>query len=87
VTGIGDVARALGWHSVPVPGPAVGLGAGVARRLSFLSPQLEWATALRTPVLMDTAKARRELGWEPEFDAAETLLQTAVAAREEGLLD
>jgi UDP-glucose 4-epimerase len=87
VTGIADIARALGWHSVPLPGPAVGLGAGVARRLSFLSPQLEWATALRTPVLMDTAKARRVLGWEPEFDASETLLQTAVAAREEGLLD
>jgi UDP-glucose 4-epimerase len=85
--GIGDVARALGWHTVPVPGPAVGLGAGIARRLSFVSPQLEWATALRTPVLMDTAKARRELGWEPRFDAAETLVQTAVSAREAGLLD
>ncbi len=84
---IADVARALGWHSVPVPGLAVGLGAGVARRLSFLSAQLEWATALRAPVLMSAAKARRELGWEPRFDAEETLLQTAIAAREEGLLD
>ena len=41
----------------------------------------------RTPVLMDTAKARRELGWRPRFDAEETLLRTAVAARERGLLD
>jgi nucleoside-diphosphate-sugar epimerase len=87
VTGIGQIARALGWRTVPVPGPAVGLGAAVARRLSFVSPRLEWATALRTPVLMDSAKARHELGWEPRFDAAETLLQTVVAAREEGLLD
>jgi UDP-glucose 4-epimerase len=85
--GIGAVARALGWRTVPVPGSAVGLGAAVAKRLSFLSPQLEWATALRTPVLMDTAKARRKLGWEPQFDAAETLVQTAVSAREAGLLD
>ncbi len=84
---IGDVARALGWRTVPVPGPAVGLGAGLAQRLTFLSPQLEWAAALRTPVLMDSSKARRQLGWEPRFDAGETLLQTAVAAREEGLLD
>ncbi len=87
VSGIAAIAAALGWRAVPVPGPAVGFGAGIARRLSFVSPQLEWAAALRTPVLMDTAKARRELGWEPRFDAAETLLQTAVSAREEGLLD
>ena len=46
-----------------------------------------WATALATPVLMDAGKARRELGWEPRFDAAETLIQTAVSAREAGLLD
>jgi len=85
--GIGDIARALGWHTVPLPGPAVDLGAGLARRLSFLSPQLEWAAALRVPVLMDTTRARHELGWEPRFDAAETLIQTAVSAREAGLLD
>ncbi len=87
LTGIGDVARALGWHTAPVPGPAVSLGAGIARRFSFLSPQLEWATALRVPVVMDTSKARRELGWAPRFDAHETLIQTAVSAREAGLLD
>jgi UDP-glucose 4-epimerase len=85
--GIGDVARALGWHTVALPSPAAGLGAAVARRLTFVSPQLEWATALRTPVLMDTRKVRRELGWKPRFDAAETLLQTAVSAREAGMLD
>jgi nucleoside-diphosphate-sugar epimerase len=85
--GIGDVARAVGWHSVRVPSPALDLGAGVARRLAFASPQLEWATALATPVVMDAGKARRELGWEPRFDAAETLIQTAVSARETGLLD
>jgi UDP-glucose 4-epimerase len=84
---VGDIARALGWRTVPVPGPAVGLGSGIASRLAFVSPQLEWATALRTPVLMETGKARRELGWQPQFDAEETLVQTAVSAREEGLLD
>jgi UDP-glucose 4-epimerase len=85
--GIGDVARAIGWRAVTVPGPATRLGAGIAGSLSFLSPQLEWATALHTPVLMDAGKARRELGWEPRFDAGETLVQAAVSAREDGLLD
>ncbi|HET7574693.1 MAG TPA: NAD-dependent epimerase/dehydratase family protein [Solirubrobacterales bacterium] len=82
-----DLARAIGWRSVPVPRATVSLGAGLAKRMSFVSSQLEWATALGTPVLMDTARARRELGWEPSFDARETLLQTAMGARESGLLD
>jgi nucleoside-diphosphate-sugar epimerase len=84
---IADIAGALGWRSVRVPRPAVGAGTAIAGRLSFVNPQLEWATALTTPVIMDTTKARRLLGWKPRFDAAETLLQTAVSARETGLLD
>jgi nucleoside-diphosphate-sugar epimerase len=84
---IADIARALGWRSARVPRPALGVGTTVAGRLSFISPQLEWATALTTPVLMDTTKAREELGWSPRFDAAETLMQTAASARGTGLLD
>jgi UDP-glucose 4-epimerase len=85
--GVADIARSIGWRSVRVPGPAVGLGTGIARRLSFASSQLEWAAAFSMPVLMDASKAHRELGWEPRFDAGETLHQTAIAARESGLLD
>jgi UDP-glucose 4-epimerase len=84
--GIGDVARAIGWHAVRVPGAAVELGTGLARRFAFLSPQLEWATALSTPVLMDSSKARTELGWAPRHDAAQTLRETALSARARGLL-
>jgi nucleoside-diphosphate-sugar epimerase len=36
---------------------------------------------------MDTTKAREQLDWAPRFDASETLMQTAVSARETGLLD
>ena len=82
-----DVARALGWRSVPVPSLAVSVGSAAARRLTFASPKLEWAAALDTPVLMDTAKARRELGWKPYFDVMETLEQTVAGARAAGLLD
>jgi UDP-glucose 4-epimerase len=84
---VSDLAHALGWHAVPVPGPAAGIGARLAGRLAFASPQLEWATAMRTPVVMDTAKARRQLGWEPRHDASQTLAETALAARDAGLLD
>jgi nucleoside-diphosphate-sugar epimerase len=84
---LGDVARSIGWRSVRVPRPLAKVGGGFARRLAFFSPQLEWAIAYDRPVLMDTAKARQELAWVPRFDAQETLIQTAVGAREAGLLD
>jgi nucleoside-diphosphate-sugar epimerase len=87
VVGLGDVAHALGWRSVPVPGPAVSLGSTAARRLTFASTKLEWAAALDTPVLMDTTKARKELGWRPQHDALETLEETVAGARAKGMLD
>ena len=83
---LADLARALDWYSVPVPDLAVRLGADVASRLSFLSAELEWANVIKVPVLMETAKARRELGWEPLHDAHETLLQTVDGARAAGIL-
>lgn len=84
---VADVARSIGWRSVPVPRPAVSLGTAAAKRLPFGPSLLEWATALDTPVLMDTTKARRDLNWKPRFDAQETLRQTAAGAREKGMLD
>ena len=37
----------------------------VAGRLSFISPQLEWATALPTPVMMDTRRPARSSAGSP----------------------
>jgi UDP-glucose 4-epimerase len=82
-----DIAGELGWRWVPVPRPAVSIGTAAARRLSFASPKLEWAIAADTPVLMDTEKARRDLGWKPRHDAQETLTETVAGARDKGLLD
>jgi UDP-glucose 4-epimerase len=82
-----DIARELGWRSIPVPRPAVSIGTAAARRLSFASPKLEWAIAADTPVLMDTEKARRDLEWKPRHDAQETLAETVAGARDKGLLD
>ena len=44
------------------------------------------ASELRKPVLMDTAKARRELRWRARHDGHETLAQTIEAAREAGIV-
>lgn len=84
--GIADIARELGWRSVAFPAPAVNAAAAAARHLTFASSKLEWATALDTPVLMDTAKARRALDWQPQHDAAETLRETVAGADEKGML-
>jgi UDP-glucose 4-epimerase len=82
-----DIARALGWRWVPVPGPAVSVGTAAAKRLKFVNSKLEWAIAADTPVLMDTTKARQDLNWKPQHDAIETLDETVLGAREKGLLD
>ncbi|HEY2769825.1 MAG TPA: NAD-dependent epimerase/dehydratase family protein [Solirubrobacteraceae bacterium] len=76
-----DVADALGWYSVPVPDFAVGATAELVARVPFAPGEAEWIEAFRVPVLMDTAKARRELGWRPKHDALETLRAMVYAAR------
>jgi UDP-glucose 4-epimerase len=83
---VGDVARALGWRSVPIPRVAVGALGEVATRMPLLPAEAGWIDALRKPVLMDTAKARRELRWRARHDARETLEETVAAARETGLV-
>jgi UDP-glucose 4-epimerase len=76
-----DVARALGWQSVPVPGLAVDAVGEVVSRVPVAPAEAGWVDALRKPVLMDTAKARRELRWRARHDARETLAETVDAAR------
>jgi UDP-glucose 4-epimerase len=75
------LARELGWYSIPVPELAVDAVAEMVGRLGFLPAQAQWVTVFREPVLMDTAKARRELSWRPKHDALQTLRETIVSAR------
>jgi len=78
---VAALARELGWRSVPVPGLAVDALAGMTGRLAFLPAQAQWISAFREPVIMDTAKARRELRWRPRHTAMQTLRETIAAAR------
>jgi UDP-glucose 4-epimerase len=84
---LSDLADALGWYALPVPEISVDATAQLASRLPFLPPEADWLQAFRVPTIMDTTKARRKLGWRPKYDARETLRQTALAAREQGLVD
>jgi len=83
---VGRMARALGWHSVPVPDIAVTSLDELLSRLPGMPAEAAWLTAFRVPTLMDTRKAREKLGWEPEWDVEATLRETIQGAREEGIL-
>jgi nucleoside-diphosphate-sugar epimerase len=78
---VAELARELGWYSIPVPELAVDAAAEMIARLGFLPAQAQWIAALREPMIMDTAKARRELRWRPKHDALETVRETITAER------
>jgi nucleoside-diphosphate-sugar epimerase len=73
-----DVARELGLTPLPAPRRPVQAGARALAALPFAPPVAEWAEALSRPAIMDTTKARRELGWQPRYSALEALRRTLV---------
>jgi len=81
---ISDVADALGWYSVRVPGMAVEAAAEVATRLPFAPDSVAWLHSAKKPVLMKTARAKKELKWRPKHTAAATLRQM-IEARSDDL--
>jgi nucleoside-diphosphate-sugar epimerase len=77
VLSMSDVADALGARPVRVPRVAAAAASEVVARLPFVPSALEWLHAGRTSVVMDTAKARNQLGWTPKYSAAEALSSLA----------
>jgi nucleoside-diphosphate-sugar epimerase len=81
-----DLADALGWYSIPVPDLALDAAAELVARLPFVPAEAQWIESIRRPVLMDTSKARKQLGWRPQHTARETLGAMIDAARSERLI-
>ncbi len=74
-----DVARELGLAPIPIPARVVHAAARAAAALprpSFTPPAADWVEAFSHPAIMDTAKAKRELGWRPRYTAIEALRDT-----------
>jgi nucleoside-diphosphate-sugar epimerase len=71
-----EVARELGLAVVPVAGRPVQAAARLLAALPFAPPAAEWAEAMSHPAIMDTGKARHELGWRPRYSALEALRDT-----------
>jgi UDP-glucose 4-epimerase len=78
---ITDIAREMGWHAISLPKSSIDLPAKLLERFPYTPAGAQWIQALRTPVIMDTTRARDELGWEPAYDALETLRETIAGAR------
>lgn len=69
-----DLAREAGVAPVALPGGVVQAAARALAALplpDFVPPAAEWAEALAHPAIMDTRKAKRELGWEPRHTGLE----------------
>jgi len=76
---VADVAKALGGRPIRVPAAAASAASAAISRVPFAPSMLEWLHVARTSVVMDTAKAKKELGWRPVHSAAETLAELASA--------
>ena len=78
-----DLADALGWYSVAVPGVALEAAAEAVSRIPLAPDSVSWIHALRKPVLMKTERARKQLGWRPQHSAKATLRAMVEARRAE----
>ena len=70
-----ELARILGARTVPVPAKLLRAAADVTWRLRLQPTSPGWLDmGLAVPV-MDTSRARNELGWNPRHSAADALLE------------
>jgi nucleoside-diphosphate-sugar epimerase len=69
-----ELARILGARLVPVPARALRGAAALSYRLRLQPSEPGWVDMALAVPLMDTTRARRELGWQPRHTAAEALL-------------
>lgn len=76
------IARLLEARPLPIPGRVARavVGATWLARLHPVSP--DWLDVAASVPVMLTDRARNELGWEPRYDAGETLLELMAGLRE-----
>jgi nucleoside-diphosphate-sugar epimerase len=74
-----EVAREVGLIPLPMPARPVQMAARAIAALPDIPgapPMTEWTEALSHPPIMDTSKAKTELGWSPRYTALEALRDT-----------
>jgi nucleoside-diphosphate-sugar epimerase len=68
-----ELGRILGARPVPVPAAVLRVGADLSWRAHLQPTPAGWVDLAVAVPVMDTARARRELGWEPTRTAGEAL--------------
>jgi nucleoside-diphosphate-sugar epimerase len=68
-----DVARELGVLPLPLPAGPARVAARALATLPFLPPVAGWVEVASHPAIMDTTRAKQQLGWVPRFTALEAL--------------
>jgi nucleoside-diphosphate-sugar epimerase len=68
-----ELARVLGARAVPVPGPVLRAAADLSWRLHLQPTPAGWVDLALSVPLLDTTRARRELGWRPTVEAGVAL--------------
>jgi UDP-glucose 4-epimerase len=76
------LGRLLGARPVPVRAGVLRRGAAAAFALRLTPTPPGWIDLALGVPLMDTARARTALGWQPRHDAAETLLELLAGIRD-----
>jgi nucleoside-diphosphate-sugar epimerase len=71
-----EIVRMLGGIPVPLPAAPAHAAARAAARLPGLPQPAQWIETLAHPAIMDTTKAREELGWTPRVGARDALMET-----------
>jgi nucleoside-diphosphate-sugar epimerase len=74
---VAEVAKATGTRAIRVPHAAARAASTVLAKLPLVPAAAEWIHTTRAPMVMDTTRAKTELGWRPNYSSAETLQSLA----------
>jgi nucleoside-diphosphate-sugar epimerase len=68
-----DVARAMGFAAVPLPATLARTTGRLLAKVPHLPQKAQWVETAAHPAIMDTTRARTELGWEPTVSALDAV--------------
>ncbi|MBA2783103.1 MAG: NAD-dependent epimerase/dehydratase family protein [Rubrobacter sp.] len=83
----GEIGRILNARPVPMPAGIARAGAGLSWALRLQPVPPGWLDLSRNVPIMDTTRARTELGWIPQYSADEALLDLLEGLRTGSGLD